>query len=79
MDVSDNISLEGGVAMKVCAKQIQGKKIGKEELEIVYIDNSYKGFCWKGEQKWDSGWLDKEGFKMEETGACLRGSFFKVG
>lgn len=55
------------------------KKIGKEELEIVYIDNSYKGFCWKEEQKWDRGWLDKEGFKKEETGACLRGSFFKVG
>lgn len=52
--------------------RFKGKKIGGEELETVYIDNSYKGFCWKREQKWDSGWLDKEGFKMEETGLFER-------
>lgn len=53
------------------------KKIGREEMETVYIHNSCKGFCQKREQKWDGGLLDKEGFK--ETGAFLRGRVFKVG
>lgn len=53
-DIFDKIRFRGLLVRKVCPKWIQEKEIRREELETVYIDNSYKECCWQ-EQKWLDG------------------------